>query len=368
MTKPAAGDHKWLALDAVRALAALSVIAAHVRGASWVEYGALAASDRNLAVAAFFAITRVGHEAVMVFFVLSGLLVGGPLIERSMSGAFRIGDYALDRCVRIFLPLVPVCLLTVAINFAVFDLTAPLHQVLLNMIGLNGVLVPTLPNNGPLWSLAYEIWFYVLGGALAVAVTRRHPLAFTAVFAAVLVFSVLKAAYLLFWAVGAVMFFALRSRRGALLAAVGGVGAVTGVILMQLASGSKSFVSIGLQPQFAEAVLCIGFALCLPAFCGARATRALIPIAPTVRFASAVSYTVYLVHYPVNAALGTIMSRSAVFDAGAIGFFLARLAVCVAVALAFWWLFERNTDRVKKLLRSQLRPGRKAEVYEGNRS
>lgn len=347
-------DDKWLALDAARALAAFVVLLAHVRGASWVEFGALAPEFRDLPVAAFFAATRVGHEAVMVFFVLSGLLVGGPLIERSMNGALRIGDYALDRCVRIFLPLFPACLLTVAINFAVFGLDPQPLQVVLNLAGLNGVLVPTLANNGPLWSLAYEIWFYVLGGGMAIALTTRNPRAFVVIFAAVLVFSALKAAYLLFWAVGAVMFLALRSPRAAYLAIFGALLASVGVVLMQLASASKSFGSLGLHPQVAEAVLCIGFALCLPALCSLRATSLLAPVAPAVRFASAASYTIYLVHYPINAALSTVLPRSHAFDSVSFGYFLARLAICLLVSFGFWWLFERNTDAVKRIIRRQL--------------
>ena len=348
----ASRDHKWLALDLVRALAAFTVLAAHVRGASWVEFGALPSGQQTAPVYAFFALTRLGQEAVMVFFVLSGLLVGGKLIERVRNGAFRLEDYAADRAVRIFLPLIPACIFTVAINWMVFGISPDIAQLCLNIVGLNGVLSPTLTNNGPLWSLAYEIWFYVLGGALAVAFSRGHVSAIAIAFLGVLVFSVLNASYLLFWAAGAVMVLVLSARRAGAMAIFGAACASCGVVLVQLAMASKSVEASAAVPLFvAEAVLCIGFSLCLPFLCRNATSSVLAPFGRAIRFASSISYTVYLVHYPVNAALGAVLPKARDVDAAAFGLFLTRLAICLLVALAFWWCFERNSGRLKLALR-----------------
>src|SRR5690348_5650474 len=105
--------YEWL--DLVRFLAALLVVSAHVRGTVFREYSALAADSRNLAVASFFALTRLGHEAVIVFFVLSGYLVGGRAFERIARGRFVPGEYAVDRITRIWIPLVLALLLGTAI-------------------------------------------------------------------------------------------------------------------------------------------------------------------------------------------------------------------------------------------------------------
>ena len=109
-----------LALDLVRGLAALEVMLSHLRGGNWVEFGALPPSQQTIAVKIFFFGTRLGHEAVMIFFVLSGFLVGGNLVSRIRQGRFKISDYAIDRGTRISIPLVAACVLTLVINDIAF--------------------------------------------------------------------------------------------------------------------------------------------------------------------------------------------------------------------------------------------------------
>ena len=95
------------AFDWLRFLAAAGVLLHHARGASLVDFGALPASQHNLINAGWFAVTRLGHEAVLVFFILSGYLVGGRALDLAMSGRFDLRRYAIDRCVRIGIVLIP---------------------------------------------------------------------------------------------------------------------------------------------------------------------------------------------------------------------------------------------------------------------
>ena len=110
-----------VALDLVRGLAALTVLLGHARVGVWVEFSALPTEQQTLLSSAFFVVARLGHEAVMIFFVLSGFLVGGKIIERVKAGSFYLADYALDRSTRILLPLIPACILTFSINAFVFQ-------------------------------------------------------------------------------------------------------------------------------------------------------------------------------------------------------------------------------------------------------
>src|SRR5215813_13613142 len=66
-----------VALDLLRGWAALIVLLVHVRGASFVEFGSLPPDQKTILVVVLFGLTRIGHEAVLIFFVLSGFLVGG---------------------------------------------------------------------------------------------------------------------------------------------------------------------------------------------------------------------------------------------------------------------------------------------------
>ena len=87
-----------IALDLARGLAAVVVMLVHVRLRSFVELGALPSSEQSWRVGFFFAATRLGQEAVLLFFVLSGLLVGGQIIRRAKSGTFTLKSYGIDRC------------------------------------------------------------------------------------------------------------------------------------------------------------------------------------------------------------------------------------------------------------------------------
>lgn len=110
MNKPPTASGPVIALDLARGLAALTVLFYHVRGSSWVELGILPVAQRSLASEVFFGLNRLGNEAVMVFFALSGFLVGGKVIERIRGGRFDAGHYAVDRATRILIPLVrPAC-------------------------------------------------------------------------------------------------------------------------------------------------------------------------------------------------------------------------------------------------------------------
>ena len=75
-----APKHYWL--DWLRFAAALTVVVVHVRGALLLPFGSLPVEQRSLPVAALYLLTRIGNEAVVVFFVLSGFLVGGKAFER----------------------------------------------------------------------------------------------------------------------------------------------------------------------------------------------------------------------------------------------------------------------------------------------
>jgi peptidoglycan/LPS O-acetylase OafA/YrhL len=204
-TSPVMGrTNQLIALDLLRGLAAIAVLLAHVRGDSFVEYGLLPLADRGVYTALFYAVTRLAHEAVIVFFVLSGFLVGGQVIRGIINNRFDPSDYAIDRTTRILLPLIPACLLSGAVASFVFGQPTDWLTLSAHMIGLNEVIVPTTRANPVLWSLAYEIWFYVLGGALAVMVLRRSVIAVAVVMICLFVFTILKPEYLMYWVLGRV--------------------------------------------------------------------------------------------------------------------------------------------------------------------
>src|SRR5215813_3058612 len=67
-------------LDALRGIAALTVFLTHVRGSFFVKWSDLDAASQGPLNYALFVLTRLGRESVIIFFVLSGYLVGGQAL------------------------------------------------------------------------------------------------------------------------------------------------------------------------------------------------------------------------------------------------------------------------------------------------
>ncbi len=348
---------EYVLLDLMRGLAAFAVMAGHVRGSAWVDYAALPAAQRTGLVAAFFALTRLGQEAVMVFFVLSGFLVGGAVIVRCRSGAFDLGRYALERAARIYVPLIPACVLTEAIVVFVFHGDIAWSQLAATLVGLNGVAADWFNANPSLWTLSYEIWFYILGGAVgALFGTKIRSPAILLLCVGVGVFSVLRARYLFYWCLGASFVLASAPLRSGWAALAGAIVALIGVALCQIASDSNSFAALrAINPDVGEAVLCVGVSLLLPWCCTAAAQRLAAPLAGFSAWIASFSYTLYLVHYPINQALSLVAPKYAALSGESILMFAFRIAVCVVASIALFYLAERHTAALRGWIRRRVR-------------
>lgn len=178
-------------LDLTRWLSAFLVFAGHLRPLLFVDYPAL--ENSNIFLAAFYFITGLSHQSVLVFFVLSGLLVGGEVVNKLKQEKFDFMVYSIRRFSRLYavfpLALVLGCLLD-WIGYTCFNQSGVYtHKILYfnvdvlsrvnfpaflgNLFMLQGVYFPTLGSNSPLWSLANEFWYYLLFPLLAMAVTVK---------------------------------------------------------------------------------------------------------------------------------------------------------------------------------------------------
>ena len=169
------------ALDILRALAAFFVVTNHIGEALFVF-------DNNLDLfnLFMFQFLYLGHHAVMLLFVVSGFLIGRAAIQCFTTDKQKVFDYGVDRITRIYVVLIPaliigsVCdqiLLTVSTG-SEFDYVAQRTGLLIflgNIFGLQTILVPTFGSNGPLWSLACELWYYFMLPAFLVALFGKDP-------------------------------------------------------------------------------------------------------------------------------------------------------------------------------------------------
>lgn len=182
-----ASDH----LDMVRGLAAVAVLWYHVRYRFFLDFADVA--QRGPLATGWYALTAFGHDAVMVFFVVSGFLVGSAAIRDCRAGRWSWTNYLTARAVRLYVVLVPGLLLTMfwdrlGLRFFgdnpvysgtsqwyrhdFFNVTqrAGIDTFIGNLGFLQGILYPTFGSNDALWSLAFEFWYYIAFAMLAVGV------------------------------------------------------------------------------------------------------------------------------------------------------------------------------------------------------
>jgi peptidoglycan/LPS O-acetylase OafA/YrhL len=156
--------------------------------------------------------------------------------------------------------------------------------------------------------------------------------------------------YLLFWALGALAVLLIRTR-GALALGIAGVATMLlGVALYQVGSQSNAVhVEVGVSLPMAETIICLGLCAFLPLACGGL-SRLLRPAAGALTFLGGFSYSLYLVHMPLISLMEQGVPRADTIDGRTLGVFALRWLACVALALVFYALFERQTGRVRRLI------------------
>lgn len=171
-----------LYLDGVRIGAAFVVLLSHWAYPRFTDGVFIAIRDYNL-----------GSDAVIVFFVLSGLVIAFLLEERDRTP----GVYAFNRLTRIYSVALPAVVLTMLFDTlgqrldpAAYDgwwyNAAPVPELVASALTFTGEWGWTsfrLGTNGPYWSVTYEVWYYLLFGL--VVFSRRSVVVLPAMVLAV---------------------------------------------------------------------------------------------------------------------------------------------------------------------------------------
>ena len=196
-------------MDGLRGLAAFYVLVGHARWLLWEGYQSYSIHPESYswfgrAQVYGFSLFRYGHEAVLFFFVLSGFLIHLSYARKltiNSSQRFDWWNYLKRRARRIYPPLLFALALTfvfdslgqLVFEFGIYrgETDYPLINkniesniswpILWGNLGfLMDAYVPTFGVNGPLWSLKYEWWFYMLYPFFWLATRRSIGLATTA--------------------------------------------------------------------------------------------------------------------------------------------------------------------------------------------
>lgn len=175
------GQYQALSTQFSQQLASLRGISAIIVLFSHCFQAFIAPFDLTL----YSVIRLLGQAAVMMFFVLSGFLIGHSMQKnRQQFGQFNLTHYIKQRCTRILPPFIFALALTALLYvlapyffasesrffqhyFGImirYEYDISYLDFIGSMLFLNGFLTPTIAANAALWSLSYEVWFYVLAG------------------------------------------------------------------------------------------------------------------------------------------------------------------------------------------------------------
>lgn len=189
-------------LDGLRGLAALYVAVHHSRWLLWEGYslGCIKHPDFYTpfvkVISLSLSVFKYGHEAVLFFFVLSGFVIhlrySRILQAKGKESSFDLPSYLWRRARRIYPPLLAALCLTYLLDSLGERLDLSIYRGQTPYAGINdnvgsihgwkaglGNLAllmktygPVWGTNGPLWSLKFEWWFYMMYPALWF-ITRR---------------------------------------------------------------------------------------------------------------------------------------------------------------------------------------------------
>ena len=179
-------------VNLMRLLAAGMAVIYHVRFLLFAGYPEV--SEKSLVLTLFYFVTSLGHEAFVMYMVISGVALGGLSIHRWNSGIDPEADL-LRRSTWFYCLLTPALLIGGMLDFlgtralalpeayAYFTMFSPsldLEAFAGNMLMLQRFVVPGLGSNTMLYLLAYECWAYFALAALFVFGKRSRTLGWVA--------------------------------------------------------------------------------------------------------------------------------------------------------------------------------------------
>lgn len=335
--------------DFARVIAAILVLLVHARVEILTPYSMLPVESKTLLTKMFFAICSLGTDGVIVFFILSGFLVGGRNLEKIIHGQGSAKHFAVNRLCRIFPPLLLALLFSTVQKYITGD---PIDGLNIggNLLCLQGIVVsPEMP---VLWTIAYEMFFYLL--ILALFLLRKRASVIAGI---ILLFLSLTAALSLriyFWfpiVIGTLFFFCRAQLNGkyvaAIVATVLGFLALAGEKLINDSSvvriqiGFISYDVVILLESLSWAMVLVVLSMQCP--------QGVISewIETTGNKWSKFSYSLFLCHYPVLRLCRYAIGHPLSVDVSGISCMMLVCLFCCVVAIVFYHLSEKHSHRLE---------------------
>lgn len=364
---------RYTSFDLIRGISAIAVTASHLRAAMFVDYSEL--PSKNIFTNLLYFVTSLGHEAVIVFFVLSGFFVGGSVLKKI--DRFSWTSYSEARLTRLWMVLIPALIMTASVDMVTMKLAPETLEgayrslwssgpsqntpwtispwiALSNIAFIQTIITPVYGSNSPLWSLANEFWYYVLfpiGISLvfrfrSISVIKKITYAFVIIFC-IISFKMSIWEGFVIWLFGAAAYAyrgtqSIRTRF------------VTSSLLMITFAVTLVLIKKSSFHGFGDVALGFVFAGIVWALAGIPQNM-YEPFRRFSEFISEISYSLYLFHFPVVILIASVFYRKkqAFPNLSGLAQFLGWMTVLFAGAVIFWWAFERRTPELRRWISSK---------------
>ena len=368
--EPGEDSCQSLLISLLRGLCAIQVAAAHLRAEFFPSLRTLAEPSLAYQGLAFF--TGFAHQAVLLFFLISGWLVGGSLMAKA-GRPQALQAYAIDRLSRLWTVLIPTFVLMLLFGVLAGQLLpntidySPSNSYSLlsfagNLVGLQTVTMEPFGGNFPLWSLANETWYYLMFPLLLVLVTASTParrtLAMLSLVAIALTLPYDITLYFLLWMLGAVgsrvRVVCSHRVRWAVLAAFCGLAAYFRLTGFNDGLNAESF------PQDLLYSLVFLLFLCSMHVKTHSGSLWLARLRSGAGFFAEFSFTLYVFHIPLMRLMqyvglkvwgGYRLSPDNWID---YGIYFSLLGVILVLSFGSYLLFESHTPTVRRWLKELL--------------
>ncbi len=360
----------YLVLDAIRGIAALLVFIGHLRAIVFTNLDST--TVKSIIGKAFLFITGFGHEAVVIFFVLSGFFIAKTVDADLQKGTWTFKKYFLDRAIRLWVVLLPALILggmldKIGLYFFANEITYKGGITFLpdvnpatkigfveffgNLFFVQTIFTQTWGSNGPLWSLANEFWYYKLYALFILAYVARKKIAtFIIAVSAILIVMFFTfhnvLLYFLIWLLGVGVYYFRKKyfKKTTLLTLLAYITTIIILTLIRLQFMPAVFNDFSLSIIIALLIYTNAYAACFSSV-----------LTKIVNWLSNISYSLYLVHMPICLFIATAFHKINLgFNNINLLYWLLIFSLILTIVTFLWYLFERNTNKIKKVVNSFL--------------
>ncbi len=328
-------------LDGLRGLAAFYVMVGHARWLLWEGYseGYLKHPETynivEKSLVYFFSFFKFGHEAVLLFFVLSGFVIHLRYSKKinldSENTRFDWFDFIKRRAKRLYPPLLFALLITFIFDtigsnagFGIYSHSTnyflinnninhflDFKTLIGNLLFLMNSYTSIFGSNGPLWSLKFEWWFYMIY-PLFFYFTKRSWILATIIMVMLFFLSFFFVWPTWLFLLDDVFTAMLSWWLGCLLADI-----YTGRIKLGFAYTSPFVLLllilpvIDINPGFSDLYWAIGFSGLISSLFLLKNENILVVLITKLKWLGDMSYTLYVIHFPILVFIsGWLMSRN----------------------------------------------------------